>query len=617
MIKKILTILSIIFLAALIFTSCLHRDVPEKETQHQNTSSLEETRPEEIPPYKIVEIGGVEYLQSRGETGKPGGTFYSSMIGEGPKTFNYWNSKDATSSSIAGTMFEGLFITDPYSGKVIPRLAKSYSVDKTGKVYTVTLRKGLKWSDDKEITADDVLFTFNTIIKGGYGDTSARDVMLVDGKMPAAEKVDKYTIKFTTPKPFAPFLRMLGFPIAPKHKLEPVTKKGIAEFNQYWGVTTAPKDFVVSGMFKLKEYVPAQRVILEKNPNFAMTDKLNQKLPYLDTYVIYIVGDLNNQILKFEANEIDYLNVRGNQVARFKQKEKASNYKMYNLGAGDGTTFITFNLNRRKNDKGQYYVDPVKQKWFNDINFRRAVDYAIDRDFIVSNILEGVGSPLFTAEGLSSIFLDKELAKGHPRDLNYARELLKKSGFYYDKKGNLYDKEGHLVEFTMLTNAGNTERESVGVMVKEDLKELGMKVNFKPIEFNVLVGKITGAMDWDAIILGLTGSSLEPNNGANVWRSDGTLHMFNLRQGKDALNKADLRPWEAQIDDIFLKGALELDFNKRKAIYDQYQQIAYEQQPFIYLYTPLNIVAIRKHLGNINPTPLGGPVHNLEEIYIK
>ncbi|MCR4880583.1 MAG: ABC transporter substrate-binding protein [bacterium] len=615
--KKI--IYTILILGFFVFwgSSCLHRDVIEEEEKIAENKTEEAIFEKIKPPFEIREINGREYLISRGDVGRYGGAFSNSTIGEGPKTFNIWNSKDATSSTLAGLMFEGMFTTDAYTGEVIPKLAKKVEIAKDGKTYTVTLRKGLKWSDGREITADDVEFTYNTIIKGGYGDTSSRDVMAVDGVMPSCKKIDKYTLEFVTPKTFAPFLRMLGFAIAPKHILKPITDKGIDEFNRFWGVTTKPEDFVVSGAFKLKEYVPAQRVIFERNKDYSMADKNGNLLPYLDKYVVYIVGDLNNQVLKFEGGELDILPVRGNQVARFKALEKNSDYKMYNLGAGDGTTFISFNLNNRKNDKGKYYVEPKKQKWFNNNNFRKAVDYAIDREFIVSNIISGVGMPLFTAEGLSSIYLNKTLAKGHPQNLQYAQKLLSQAGFSKDENGILHDKEGNEVEFTLMTNAGNLERESIGVIIKEDLAKLGMKVNFKPIEFNVLVGKITGSMDWDAIIMGLTGSALEPNNGANVWYSYGSLHMFNIRQGKDAINRTNILPWEKRLDELFSQGATTLGFENRKKIYDEYQQIVYDYNPFIYLYSPLNIYAVRKKYKNLEPTALGGVIHNLEEIYIE
>jgi len=617
MIKRVIYSILIICFFVFLATSCLHKDTIEEEITTTANTTSEISEKKQAKEFKIVELNGTEYIQKQNTVGKYGGILANSTIGEGPKTFNIWNAKDATSSSLGSIMFEGMFTTDPYSGAVIPRLAKKYSIDNSGKVYTVFLRKGLKWSDGKEITADDVEFTYNTIIKGGYGDTSTRDVMAVDGVLPTCKKIDKYTIQFVTPKPFAPFLRMLGFSIAPKHIVKPITDKGKDEFNRFWGVTTKPEEFVISGAFKLKEYVPAQRVVFERNPNYSMIDKNNNLLPYLDKYIIYIVGDLNNQVLKFEAGELDILPIRGNLAARFKSLEKKSDYKIYNLGAGDGTTFLSLNLNPRKNEKGEFYVDPIKQKWFNDENFRKAIDYAIDREFIVANILSGVGLPLFTAEGLSSIFLNEKLAKGHEKNLNLSKELLLKSGFYLGEKGILHDKNGNVVEFTLMTNAGNLERESIGVMIKEDLADLGIKVNFKPIEFNVLVGKLTGSLDWEAVLLGLTGSALEANNGANVWYSYGSLHMFNIRKGKEIADKSNRFEWENQIDELFAKGATTLDFNERKKIYDKYQEIVYEKRPFIYLYTPLNINAIRTKFKNVEPTALGGVLHNIEEIFVE
>lgn len=163
---------------------------------------------------------------SRSPAGKYGGTLVTSTIGEGPKTFNSWNSMDATSSQAADIMFDALVSTDPYTGEVYPKMAKSIKVLPDNKTYILELRHGLKWSDGKPITADDVYFTWNTIIFGGFGNTSTRDAMYIGDELPKIEKLDKYTVKFTTPKPFSPFLRQLGVPIAPKHILEPVTKQG-------------------------------------------------------------------------------------------------------------------------------------------------------------------------------------------------------------------------------------------------------------------------------------------------------------------------------------------------------------------------------------------------------
>ena len=611
--KRIIYIVSILVFAAIVLAGCLRADVPE---QKQAQKKPEKSVPSLHKPYpmRTKTINGVDYLLSRSSAGKYGGVFVTSTIGEGPKTFNSWNSMDATSSLAADIMFDGLVTTDAYTGEVIPRLAKSIDVLPDKKTYIIKLRHGLKWSDGKEITADDVYFTWNTIIFGGFGNTSTRDAMYIGDELPRIEKIDKYTVKFVTPKPFSPFMRQLSVPIAPKHILEPVTKQGKKAFASFWSSNTKPEDFVTSGAFRLKEYVPAQRLVYERNPDYYIIDEKGQKLPYLDRYIILIVGDLNNELLKFKSKELDTVGLRSSNVALFKEKEKFSDYKIYNLGPDTGTMYFAYNLNTRKNDRGKYYVNPVKQRWFNDINFRKATDYAIDRENMVFNIAGGVAAPLFTPEPLSSIYLNEKIAKGHPQDMQKARELLKASGFYWKNK-KLYDRYGNKVEFDLYTNAGNTERESIGVMIKQDLEELGMTVNFKPIEFNTLVSKLVNSNDFDAVIMGFTGSPLEPYGGKNVWYSNGTLHVFNMRKTPEENKK--MFPWEKRLNELFDRASLELDFDKRKALYEEYQQLVYDEKPIIYLYSPIRISAIRNKFGNVYPTELGGVVHNIEEIYLK
>lgn len=561
-------------------------------------------------PVNVV-LMGKDYLQSQAPVGKYGGELISSSIGEGPKTFNPFASKDATSSSMAGLMFDGLFTTEPKDGRVIPKLAKSYEI-KDGMTYIVKLRHGAIWSDGYPITADDVVFTWNDIILAGLGNPSIRDMVMIDGKLPKVYKVDDYTVKFVISKPFSPFLRILSTQIAPKHIFAPVVKQGQKVFDSFYSTNTKPSDFVVSGPYKLKEYKAAQRVVFERNPDYYMINKENKKLPYLDRVVYLIVGDLNNEILKFEAKEIDVISLRGSNVAPYKSKEAKSDYKIYNIGPDTGTMFLVINLNKRKSLDTNYYVQPEKQFWFNDKNFRTAIDYAIDRKSMVQNIANGLAKPLFTAESLNSIFLNKNI-KGHDRDLSKSKALLKASGFHLGKNDKLYDKFNNRVEFDLLTNAGNTEREAIGVMIKQDLEDLGMRVNYKPIEFNSLVNKMTTTLDWDMIIMGLTGSPLEPHDGKNVWYSNGPLHLFNQRTGDETSD--DRLAFEKRLDEIFDKAALETNFNKRKLLYDEYQQIIYDEKPIIYLYSPVRIVAIRKKFKNVFPSPLAGVTYNIEEIY--
>ena len=607
--KKFWGIFFLILILGIFLKACIKADIPEEYAEKNIKSEIKEINyPNQE---KNVTLNGIDYLQSQAPIGKFGGKLVISTIGEGPKTFNPCNTKDATSSSMAGMLYDGLVTTNPRTGKVQPLLAKSFEIN--GNDYIIHLRKGIKWTDGKPITAEDVIYTYNEIVFKGLGNPSTMDAMIIDGKLPILVKIDDFTVKFTTPKPFAPFLRQLSYPIVPKHYFKPYSDKGESVFNAFLSPNTNPKDIVSSGAFKLKEYVAAQRVVFVKNPNYYKINLENKQLPYLDKVVYLIVGDTNNEILKFEAKELDVLSIRGANVAQYKLNESKSDYSIYNLGADTGTLFLVINLNNRKDKNGKYYVNPIKQKWFGNRDFRAAIDWAIDRKNMVQNIASGVAEPLFTAESLNSIYLNNYI-KGHPSDIEVARKSLQKAGFVL-RNGKLYDNKGNRVEFDLYTNAGNLEREALGVMVKQDLEELGMKVNFKPVEFNSLVNKLTNTYDWDMAIMGLTGSPLEPHDGKNVWTSRGSLHMFNQRPANYSVD--DRLFWEKDLDEIFKEGALKLSFEERKPLYDKYQTIIYNQKPIIYLYSPIRITAIRKKFKNIFPTPLSGLIYNLDEIYVE
>ena len=169
--------------------ACIHRDIPEVKTEvpvNQNTNIDKCSINQIFPNPKTVTIKGVDYLQSQLPVGDFGGRIISSTIGEGPKTFNPFTAKDATSSQMASMMYDGLVSANPVTGEVIPKLAKSVEIK--GNDYIIHLRRGIKWSDGKLITADDVMFTWKDIVFKGLGNTSVRDSIIIDGKLPEIKK---------------------------------------------------------------------------------------------------------------------------------------------------------------------------------------------------------------------------------------------------------------------------------------------------------------------------------------------------------------------------------------------------------------------------------------------
>lgn len=529
--------------------------------------------------------------------------------GADPKTFNPWIATDLSSSMMASQMFHGLLISDPNTDEVKPHMAESFEIKEGGKLIVVKLRQGLVWSDGQPITAYDVEYTWNTLIRDRVAISSLRDILTVDGKFPLVRAIDDTTVEFRTEKVFAPFIKTIGVEIAPKHDIERFFKEEHASsfeqqqeaFNRYLSVDTPASKIVCSGPFKLQRLKSGERIEFASNPKFFLSDEQGNKLPYVKKLIFVYVKDSSADIFKFLAGESHIITVPPQNASLLKTLERKYNFTLYDSGPSTGTSFMWFNLSHN--------VPEPKYSWFNDSNFRKAISYAIDRDNIVNNVYQGLGAPLFTAESLKSPFLNEKLAKGHIRDLDYAKALLVKSGFKFKSnpqtgKLELRDARNNRVEFTLYTNAGNEEREFMSVIIINNLKDIGIKVNFKPLEFNNFVARITQAKDYDSGILGLTGGN-EPNSGANVWKSDGRLHMFDPKQYQESPLTRD---WEIEINKIFDEGVQVIDFEERKKYYDRFQELVYDENPFIYIASPKILTAVSNKVIGARMTKYEGPV---------
>ena len=256
-------------------------------------------------------------------------------------------------------------------------------------------------------------------------------------------------------------------------------------------------------------------------------------------------------------------------------------------------------------------MDPVKLKWFSNLAFRQAVAHAIDKKKIIEILMNCLGYPQDAAMSPSAgLFYNLNVEK-YDYDLNKAKDILTKAGFIdRDGDGVLEDPDRHPIEFNLITNSGATERIQIASIIRHDLQKLGMRISFAPVDFNSLVSKISSTFDWDAVVLGLTGG-IEPHFGKNVWASDGHLHLW------FPLQKSPATEWEKRLNEIFNQGVQELDEQKRKILYDEFQLIVSEELPVIYTVLESDMFAVRNKFGNLHPTAYGGAFHNMEEIYIK
>ena len=535
-----------------------------------------------------------------GEPGRFGGTFLDSQVSD-PRTFNPILAQETSSTGPLGGLFDGLVEDNGETTEVEPALAESWTTSKDGRTWTFVLRKGLQWSDGAPMTADDVVFTFKVIYDKRIPN-SLQDVLTVAGKPIAVTKVNEQTIEFRTAEPFGPFLRSIGIGILPRHKLEAAYTSG--KFNQTWGVNTPPKELIGTGAYVMTEYKPAQRITYLRNPHYWKVDLQGNRLPYILRLVLTIVPDQNAHRLLFQQGQTDSYGIRPREYAEFKRGEKAGRYTVYDGGPSFGTEFITFNQNPRGG------LPAYKLKWFQNQKFRQGVAYAVDRQAIADQVYAGHAIPQYGPESPADKFFFNPKVMQYPYSLERAASTLAEGGFKKGADGMLRDAEGHPVEFVVSTNADNPDRVAIGNIIRQDLEKLGMKVTLAPEAFNTLVNKLVESYKWEALVLGLTGG-IEPHNGQNVWKSSGSLHMWNPKEPRPAT------PWEAEIDRLFNLASTTVDQNRRKEYYNQYQALVAEEMPVVYTTIPNSYVAVRNKFGNIKYTAFGGPFWNFPVIFIR
>lgn len=538
-----------------------------------------------------------------------------------PKTFNYPLSQE--SPNVFGYIYEGLISENGY-GQIEPALAESWQVSEDKKRIIFTLRKGLQWSDAQPLTADDVVFTYQEIYLNEAIPTDARDVLRIGESraLPTIRKIDDRTIEFTTPEPFAPFLRVTGLPILPAHILrESVQTKdsqGKPKFLSMWGIDTPLDQIIVNGPYKLSSYATSQRVVFDRNPYYWRKDANGNPLPYIQRLIWQIVESTDTALVQFRSGGLDGISVSPDYFSLLKREEKRSDFTIYNGGPASGTTFISFNLNKGSRN-GRPLVNPIKARWFQMKEFRQAVAYAIDRQTTINNTFRGLGELQNSPISVQSPYYLKpeEGLKTYNYDPEKAKEILIAAGFKYNERGQLLDDDGNRVRFSLITNAGNKIREAMGAQIKQDLGKIGMQVDFNPVAWSAITDKLTNSLDWECHLLGFTGG-VEPNDGANIWSSKGGLHSFNQgpQEGTSPIQGWQTYEWEKEVDRLMIEGAKELDDAKRKVIYARYQNIVQEQLPLIYLVNPLSMGAVKNQIEDVKYTALGGAFWNLYELKI-
>jgi peptide/nickel transport system substrate-binding protein len=512
-----------------------------------------------------------------------------------PKTLNPLFSNDSSSREVLAQTTADLIHINRGSQEPEAALATSWKVSSDGRRYTVELRKGLRFSDGVPFDADDVLFSFKVYLDEKV-DAPQRDSLMPGGKPLSVKKTGPYTVTFELAQPYASAERLFdSVAILPRHLLEDSYLRG--KLRAEWGVSTSPQEMAGLGPFRVKSYVPGQRLTLQRNPYYWKVDRNGKQLPYLAEMTFLFAGNEDAEVMRFEAGETDILSRVSAQNYAVLEKEKSSrSLQLYDLGPGLEYNFLLFNLNSTL--PAQAGELSKKQIWFREVKFRQAISSAIDREAMNRIIYLGRGAPLWShVTPGNKLWFDASIARP-TRSLDRSRELLKLAGFSWRADGTLLDGGGVPVEFTIITSASSSQRTEMATMIQEDLKEIGISVQVVPLEFRAMLDRVLQTHDYETAVMGLGKGDTDPNSQMNVWLSSGDDHLWNLGQTRPAT------PWEAEIDRLMTRQMSTLATNERKRLYDRVQEIEVQSVPFVSLVSPDVLVGARHRVGNFKPAVL-------------
>ncbi len=555
----------------------------------------------------IAPAASTEYLVTTQPPGKAGGRLVFALRAE-PRTLNPLAAVDAASKELLSLLHADLVHIHRPSQKTGPGLAREWTISPDGKRYTLRLRKGLQFSDGQPLTADDVVFTLQALLDENTK-APGRDLLRIQGLFPTVHKVDSRTVELRLPAPYAPAERLFdSLAILPRHKLETAFREG--KLLEAWKLTTQPGTIAGAGPFRLKEYLPGQRMVLERNPYYWKRDQAGVALPYLEEVVVLFVADQEAEALRFRAGDTHMLPRVSARSFRMLESGAGSQERvMTDLGPGLEQHFLFFNLNDVE-AKGLEALRG-KREWMQDLRFRRAISQAIDRASLARIAYQGKATPILHHVSPGNRLWYQPVGDPRARNVAGAQRQLQTLGLVRQGEA-LVDKGGKPVEFSIAVNAANTEHKQMATVVQEDLRQLGIRVSVVPLEFRSLIDRVMNTMDYEAAILALRDGDVDPTPQMPMLLSGGTMHFWRPGQQQPAT------PWEAEIDELMQAQNTVMDPAKRRGIYGRVQQIVAEELPFIALVSPHVLVGANRELQNLQPSVLAPHIlEGLEMVFWK
>jgi len=502
-----------------------------------------------------------------GQTIKPGGTLVVGSTQVARNLNGAVQSGFSTAMPGAQLFASPLRFDDKWNPQ--PYLAESWKLASDGKSLTLNLRKNAVFHDGKPITSEDVAFSIMAI-KANHPFTTM---------MGPVEKVD-------TPDPHTAIIRMNvphpAIVLAMSPALCPILPKHIYGDGQ--DLKTHPRnstDVVGSGPFKLVEFKPGERIVMERFDKFFLAGK-----PYLDKVVISVTPDNASLVLGMERGDIQMLPfVSGaSDLRRLGNDPKLMRFAKGYEGAG-ALNWLAFNLTRKP---------------LSDVVVRKAIATAIDKSFITKAMMGGFAAAADGPIIAGSPFASDDLVR-YPFDLKKATAMLDAAGYKAGAGGERF-------KLTMDYLPGVDEQQkNVAEYLRSQLKKVGITIELRAsADFPAWAKRMAthdfdmsmdSVFNWGDPVIGVARTYLSTNIKPLVWTNTQSYR-------------------NPKVDQLLNAAGSELDPAKRKSDYAAFQKIVTDELPIVFINaTPYHTV-VSKRIGNV-PTSIWGPMSPYDEVYFK
>lgn len=466
-------------------------------------------------------------------------------ITSNPKVMNPLYSVDSDTGAVVGAVYDKLFVLDGEKDEIRYYLAEDLDISEDHLTYTLKLKEGLKWHDGEPLTADDIIFTMDVILDESQN-THFLNYFTISGEAVEVEKIDNLTVAFKLPEVSVPFITNL-------ERLKPIPKH-IFEGEEDIAKSPKNQEPVGSGPFKFKSFKSDERIELER------FDDYHGGKAGLKEIVFRIIADPNSTNTAVLNGELDARRITANEVEKFEDKDE---FNIEVFGGGRVNNMI-FKLNN----------EALKNK-----DVRHAIAYAIDKDEIIQGVYQGsdYAEKTYSVFGPATKYQTNDVEK-YEQDIEKAKELLKNAG-YEDLSLRL-----------AYTNT-NSQQETAGLIMQQQLAEIGIDLELMPMERGEFVEKFTDASSTD-FDLAFNGYNVgyEPNGYSPLYLSgEPNNFMGYVNEELDAL-------WE--------EGIVETDEDVRKEIYEEIQKILVDEMVVYPIDNPKSILVYNKKLGGVEESGL-------------